>query len=235
MFLFLTVLATVCLSVYGTSVPFIEPCREGDSQCLVRSAKKALPTMSAGVPALGISPLDPLHLGKVHTNNAGLLMEFRNTIIKGLRNSEVLKLERHGKHLELTLKSSLVMAGDYTMSGKLLIMPIEGDGKYRIRIRDMVTKVTFEFGERGVGADAHWTVASWKHSFSVESGADFKFQNLFKGNKQLSEALHQFANSNWREIFQEVAPPMVEKTVGVIVQEITKLFEKVPIRELVKS
>ncbi|CAG9787545.1 unnamed protein product [Diatraea saccharalis] len=212
----LFVVAFVSVSANSALVPFIEPCGENDERCLVRSAQNALPVMSGGVPSLGINPLDPLHVDKVHTDNAGLTMD------------------RSGKHMELTLRGSLVMAGDYTMSGKLLVMAIEGDGKYRIRIRDMVTKVMIEFGERRVGRDSYWTVDSWKHTFNVETGADFRFQNLFNGNKQLSDAIHEFANSNWREIFQEVAPPMVEKTVGMIVQEVTKLFDKVPIRELVK-
>ncbi|CAH0399973.1 unnamed protein product [Chilo suppressalis] len=230
MWWFLLLVASV-VSVNGSMAPFIEACREGDRECLLASARRALPVVAAGVPALAIGALDPLHIARVRTDNAGLVMEFTNTVIKGLGNSEVLKLERSDTNMELTLKSSLMMAGDYKMSGKLLVMPIQGEGKYKIRIKDMVTRVSLDWEAVG----GFWRVRGWHHDARVLTGAHFSFQNLFNGNKKLSDALHQFANSNWREIFQEVAPPMVEKTVAMIVQEVTKLFDKVPISELVKS
>ncbi|XP_028177881.1 protein takeout-like isoform X3 [Ostrinia furnacalis] len=222
-------------SVRSSLAPFIEACHESDSQCNLRSATNALPSIAGGVPALGISALDPMHLGRVRTNNAGLSMEFRDTTIKGLKNSQITKIVRHGRHLQLELKCSLEMRGDYTMSGRLLVMPIEGDGKYRIKIRDMVVDLKIDFSERRAGGDTFWSVQHWNQTSRVETGASFRFQNLFKGNKKLSDGIHEFANNNWREIFSEVAPPMVQKTVGQIVQEVAKLFSKVPLKDLIKN
>lgn len=42
---------------------------------------------------------------------------------------------RNTKKTDLELKCSVLLQGDYTLSGKLLILPIEGNGKYRIKIR----------------------------------------------------------------------------------------------------
>ncbi|KAL0880474.1 hypothetical protein ABMA27_002884 [Loxostege sticticalis] len=232
-FVVLSFCALAC--VQASLAPFIEPCLENDSRCHLHSATNALPSIAGGVPELGIVSLDPMRLGRVRTNNAGLSMEFRNTVIKGLKNSRIVRLVRRGKHLEMSLKCTLEMRGDYTMSGRLLVMPIEGDGKYRIRIRDMVVDVRIDFGERFAGGDTFWTVQHWNQTSRVETGADFRFQNLFKGNKKLSDGIHEFANSNWQEIFREVAPPMVQKTVGQIIAEVAKLFNKVPLKDLIKS
>ncbi|KAH9633810.1 hypothetical protein HF086_005444 [Spodoptera exigua] len=161
---------------------FITPCKQEDTACLKASAQAALPLLAAGVPEMGISVMDPMHVDQVKTVEAGLAMDFRNTYVKGLKNCKVLKLTRHPHRTDLDLKCSVTMDGDYTLGGKLLIMPIEGSGKYTIKIPD---------------------------------------------------AIHEFANQNWQDIFQEVAPPIVKAIVAKIVAETTKLFDHVPIKDLV--
>lgn len=69
--------------------PFIKPCHDSDSACLKSSAQAAIPAVAAGVPALGISVLDPMHVERVSTSQAGLDMDFRNTLVKGLKNCKV--------------------------------------------------------------------------------------------------------------------------------------------------
>ncbi|XP_075975344.1 protein takeout-like [Anticarsia gemmatalis] len=229
----------VCVVFCGLAdcglAPFVTPCKEADLVCLKSSAEKALPVLAAGVPELGIAKMDPMFMEQVKTSQAGLDMDFRNTNVTGLRHCKVLNLKRAGPKTYLDLKCSVNMVGDYTLGGKLLIMPIEGKGKYGIKIRDIVVKIAFQVGEKEVDGEKYWTVKSWKHTSEVEKGVHFQFNHLFNGNKQLSDAVHEFANSNWRDIFQEVAPPIVKAIVAQILEEITKLFDKVPINQLVVS
>ncbi|CAH0586776.1 unnamed protein product [Chrysodeixis includens] len=226
-----------CVAVFGiagsTLAPFITPCREQDTVCLQMSAQKAVPILAAGIPAMGIARLDPMYVEQVRTSQAGLDMDFRNTSVTGLRNCEVLHCKRHTGKTFVDLKCSVMLVGDYTLGGKLLIMPIEGSGRYAIKIYDIVVKIMFKVGEKMVGGDAYWVVESWKHTAEVQTGAHFLFRNLFNGNKALSEAVHTFANENWHDIFEEVAPPIVKAIVSNIVDESTKLFDKVPIKDLV--
>ncbi|CAH0682926.1 unnamed protein product [Spodoptera exigua] len=212
---------------------FITPCKQEDTACLKASAQAALPLLAAGVPEMGISVMDPMHVDQVKTVEAGLAMDFRNTYVKGLKNCKVLKLTRHPHRTDLDLKCSVTMDGDYTLGGKLLIMPIEGSGKYTIKIRGIVVKIQLNVEEKTRDGDKYWVVDSWKHVANVEKGVHFKFRNLFNGNRQLSDAIHEFANQNWQDIFQEVAPPIVKAIVAKIVAETTKLFDHVPIKDLV--
>ncbi|KAG6440856.1 hypothetical protein O3G_MSEX001522 [Manduca sexta] len=226
----------VCLSVCACdagSAPFIRPCHAADSACLKSSAQQAVPVLAAGIPSMGIETLDPMRVDRVMTSQAGLDMDFRNTIVKGLRNCEVISLKRDGPNKTyLELKCSVTMIGDYNLGGKLLILPIEGNGKYKIKIRDIYVKIALDIGEKLVNGQKYWSVIRWKHSADVKTGVEFHFQNLFNGNKQLSDTIHEFANSNWKEIFQEVAPPIVKAVVTKIVNESTKLFDNVAISEM---
>ncbi|CAB3246674.1 unnamed protein product [Arctia plantaginis] len=223
----------VCRLADGGRAPFITPCQESDLECLKNSAQNAIPILAAGIPDFKIASMDPMHMEQVKTSQAGLEMDFRNTSVTGLKNCKVLNLKRASSRTYLDLKCSVNMVGDYTLGGKLLIMPIEGNGKYTIKIRDIIVKIMFQVGEKTEKDQQYWIVKNWKHSSEVLKGVHFQFNNLFSGNRQLSDAVHQFANENWRDIFQEVAPPIVKAIVAQILEETIKLFDSVPISELV--
>uniref|UniRef100_A0A2H1V876 SFRICE_000534 n=1 Tax=Spodoptera frugiperda TaxID=7108 RepID=A0A2H1V876_SPOFR len=206
----------------------ITPCKQDDAACLKASAQAAVPLLAAGVPDMGIATMDPMHIDQVKTVQAGLAMDFRNTIVKGLKNCKVLNLKRFPHRTDLDLKCSVTMEGDYTLGGKLLIMPIEGSGKYRIKIRGVVVKIQLDIDEKPRDGATYWVVKNWNYSATVEKDVHYKFRNLFN-----ADAIHEFANQNWRDIFQDVAPPIVKVVVGRIVTETTKLFDHVPLEELV--
>ncbi|CAH2084389.1 unnamed protein product [Euphydryas editha] len=180
-----------------------------------------------------MSSLDPMLMDRVRAVQTGLKMDFRNTVVKGLRKCEVLDLRRFSRKTELDLKCSVVLIGDYSLGGQLLVLPIEGEGKYKIKIRDIVVKVVLDIDERESGGERYWIVNGFNHSVNVLGGVQFQFQNLFNGNRQMSDPILEFANSNWRQIFNDLAPPIVTAIVSHIVKETTKLFNKTPISALV--
>ncbi|KAI5633349.1 hypothetical protein NE865_13958 [Phthorimaea operculella] len=229
----------VCLmyaagQVMGASqVPFITPCHAKDFSCMKTSAQKAVPVMAAGVKDIGVKPMDPMHIDKVKADQAGLKLEFRKTTVKGLRNCVVMSIKQRNVTQTLEIKCSLVLVGEYTIGGKLLILPVEGDGKYKIKIRDLLVRVTYDLISRTADSKKYWSLINWSLTSELKTGAEFQFQNLFNGNKQLSDSVHEFANSNSKEIFAEVAPPIVKAIVARIVDEVKKLFDKVPVSDLI--
>ncbi|KPJ16053.1 Protein takeout [Papilio machaon] len=229
--LVVAIVGSLC-AVEASLAPFITPCYARDSQCLRASTQRAVPVVAAGLPELGMEPLDPMTLDGIVADQSGLHMEFRNTVVKGLRNCEVMRVKRYSQRTQLDVKCSVTLVGDYQLGGLLLIMPIEGHGRYKIKIRDILVKMEFAVGERERQGQRYWTVENWRHSSEVLTGAEFRFQNLFGGNTQLANAVLDYANSNWRDIFAEVSPPIVEVIVSKIVSEVRKLFDAVPISDL---
>ncbi|XP_039755243.1 circadian clock-controlled protein daywake-like [Pararge aegeria] len=223
----------VLMWVRLSAASFIEPCYSRDRACLLRSAQRAVAVVAGGVPALGMQPLDPMHVARVDAGQAGLTMQFTNTIVKGLRNCRVADIARRSSYeTSLTLSCHVELVGDYSLGGKLLMLPIQGQGRYKIRLQEIQVTVTMQVGERVAGGERYWTVRSWQHNADATQRVLYQFQNLFQGNKDMSDAVHKFANENWHRIFQEVAPPIVKAIITQIVAEITKLFERVPIRQL---
>lgn len=48
-------------------------------------------------------------------------------------------------------------------------------------------KIVYDITERVSKGEKYWHVDSWQHTAEVKTGAEFNFQNLFNGNKQLGE------------------------------------------------
>ncbi|CAG4993353.1 unnamed protein product [Colias eurytheme] len=227
---FVFVCAFICTCYADLS--FIHPCHSYDSVCLKASAQQAVPFIAAGVPELGMDTLDPMSVPHVASHQAGLNIDFRNTVVKGLRHCLVLDLEQESGRITINLQCSVVLTGDYTLNGNLMDFKIDGNGPYMIIIHDIVVKVVLHTALRSEGGNTYLTVRNWSHSAHVLTNVNFHFENLLPGNHRLAHTVADLANSNWREIFDEMAPPIVKAIVTKIVRETTKLFNQVPLNEL---
>ncbi|XP_038214310.1 uncharacterized protein LOC119834097 [Zerene cesonia] len=213
-------------------ISFIQPCHSYDCACLKSSAQQALPYIAAGIPELGMGTLDPMNVAHVATNQQGLDIDFRNTVVKGLRHCLVLDLAMQQGHISIDLQCSVVLTGDYSLNGNLMDFQIDGNGPYDIIIRDIVVQVVLDTDLREEGGDTYLNIRNWSHSAHVLTNVKFHFENLLPGNKRLAKTVAHLANSNWRVIFDEMAPPIVKAIVARIVKETSKLFDNVPLNKL---
>ncbi|XP_063534647.1 protein takeout-like [Cydia strobilella] len=229
-------LIVVCVFVCGASAnvaPFLTACKPSDTACLLASAKKAIPFLTAGVPELGLQPLDPMIIDKAGSREAGLQLDIKDTTVKGLKNCEILNIKRNGRRINLDVNCpNIQLTGDYNLGGKLLILPIEGKGKYKIKLRDLLVKIQIETADVEKNGDKFWKIANWKFTSDLQTNAHYAFQNLFNGNQQASDTITQFANTNWKEIYNEVGNPITSAIVSRIVKAVEKMFEKVPVKEI---
>lgn len=63
----------------------------------------------------------------------------------------------------------------------------------------------------------------------------FKFDNLFNGNKLLSDRVHTVVNENWQALWLESKKDF-ENIYGQIYQDLTnKFFSKIPIDSILKK
>ncbi|KAJ0183538.1 hypothetical protein K1T71_001514 [Dendrolimus kikuchii] len=171
-----------CASIYYNKVsanlaPFITPCHAHDTACLKSSAQKAVPILAAGVPSLGIEKMDPMRLDRVQASQAGLNMDFRNTVVKGLRNCEVLSLKRKTTKTDLEIKCSVILQGDYKLDGKLLILPIEGNGKYKIKIRNRILSLDYRL--LWVRYPEGWLLKLWRTLYRDKTGTYEVNHNIY--------------------------------------------------------
>ncbi|XP_013197926.2 circadian clock-controlled protein daywake [Amyelois transitella] len=225
----------VILAVQSASAPFITPCKAGDNACIVSSAQAAVPSIAEGVPDLGIKPLDPMVIPLIQSDQGGLHLVFRDTVVTGMKGCVVegIKHDLSKSKQTVTIRCSVTLKGDYTLDGRIIILPVQGEGKYTITIRDILIKTFTELKTvQGSDGKPHWHIQNWSYKYDTKTGARFQFDNLFNGNRILADPVDQFLNSNWREVMQEVAPPIVKATVQGVVEAVEALYKAVPAEHL---
>ncbi|KOB68961.1 Juvenile hormone binding protein-like protein [Operophtera brumata] len=119
--------------------------------------------------------------------------------------------------MQLVFHADVTMRGKYKASGKLLILPISGDGDTVMKIKNcqIVVDMPFEISKNKDGKDV-MNLKSYKYRFDVRDGAHYQLSNLFNGNKVLSDSLHNFMNANWKTMTLEFGLPIFDKPVQKI-------------------
>ncbi|XP_052740886.1 protein takeout-like [Bicyclus anynana] len=231
----LRILTLCCLVIgsysYSASAPLIPPCKPGDSTCLTSSTKAAIAMFARGVPELGIEPVDPMKVPLVESDHAGLKLTFKDSVLTGIKDCELQSVKHDPIKMKqsATLKCSVVLKGQYKLDGRLIIMPVRGQGPFSITVDDLVIKVSFDLATvTGSDGQPHWHIVKRRHSFKVLTRAVFDFENLFDGNKALGQPVLDFANSQWKEVMAEVAPPVVDTMVDQMINRVGKLYKEVP-------
>jgi len=225
----------VVLGVQSASAPFITPCKSEDNACVMASAIKAVPIFAPGIPELGIKSLDPLALKPVKGDTAGLKLILTDTTVRGMKDCVVEGVKHDLTKMKqgLTIRCTVQLKGNYKLDGQILVLPIRGEGKHIIDIRDIVIKAATDLeNTQGEDGKVHWKVKSWKHTYQTRGGAHFDFENLFNGNKILATPVEEFLNSNWQDVMKEVAPPIVKAIVEAVVNDVKALYHAVPAEEL---
>ncbi|XP_045449931.1 circadian clock-controlled protein daywake-like [Melitaea cinxia] len=211
---------------------FIKACSASDpnlNQCVSSVITAAGPIFAQGIPELGVKPLDPAELGKVVVKNPALNVVFEDTVVTGLSgfrlNAFKMNVEK-GKAL-LDFTANITLKAHYEMDGKVLILPIKGNGQAKIKIANLNIVIRYTYKT----VDGHWIITDHKDSYKMDH-AQFKFTNLFGGNKELADTTLKFLNNNWSIIMEEIAPPAIDQIISSCVLEVRKLFSGVPADEL---
>ena len=125
----------------------------------------------------------------------------------------------------------VLLKGDYKINGKVLVLPIQGEGK------------------SSLGFDGVTIVIKYKPRILKKNGKDFiqtdqfkldfdtqhmtmSFSNLFNGDKALGDNMNMFLNENWQDILKELKPSITSALEQILETIINRIFAKVPYEEL---
>lgn len=127
----------------------------------------------------------------------------------------------------------LEMTTHYNMKGKILMLPINGNGLARGNFTDIDVIATVQ-GERYQSrktGEIHYRVTDLYLDFDVGQ-ANIYLDNLFNGDSNLSDAMNLFLNDNWDTVKAEIKP-VLENTVSEIFKTFSnKIYSKFPLDTL---
>ncbi|KAJ8723086.1 hypothetical protein PYW08_002998 [Mythimna loreyi] len=227
------VLCLAACAYAGTLPSFITPCSRSDPElnsCIEKVITAGGAKFTEGIPELGIKPLDPVELGTVFVDNPALKLTFTDTVVTGLKGFRVnsYKINPDKGKATLDFTANVTLKAHYVMDGQVLILPIRGNGQSRIKITNLNIVVKYDFVEK----DGHWIVPSYKDHYKMDR-AQFKFTNLFNGNKELAQTTERFTNENWEIIMSEIAPPAIKQIIKKCVDQVKKFFGAIPASETI--
>ncbi|GBP47794.1 Circadian clock-controlled protein [Eumeta japonica] len=224
-----------CKKKKHTEVPHVEKCHLEDSECLKTSVQKAIPAFVTGIPELGVEVLDVMEEDEVNFDLAGLQFSLKGGKLKGLKNAIVdrIKWDMEKRNILFEFHLNVTVSGHYKAGGRVLILPIIGEGNMKLKLKNLAVKLTLDY-EMKKGEDGKEVIVpnDYRVRFEVKDNAHFALTNLFNGNAELSSAMLTFLNENWKQVSQEFGTPLVEAAARKLYKNVVIFLEHVPIWDI---
>ncbi|XP_013141555.1 PREDICTED: uncharacterized protein LOC106105677 [Papilio polytes] len=236
--LILCFLSLFCFTFGAKSNPnsIIVPCKINDEDCMTKSANIALRLIGQGVPSLNIPPIDPIKTDVFQIKLPSIQLTYKNLTQNRFSKCEVqnVKLNMDTLNLKFDLKCpSIELIGHYSVTGTLLSLPLEGQGPCRTITGTYLINVDAEL-ERVTGNDGRTYLAIKKSKQVADSLEPVKFQydNLFNGQKELSDAAHAFAHKHYKEVMAHLQGSILDGNFKYFSKCVNALLKTTPIDNL---
>ncbi|KAL9889463.1 protein takeout-like isoform 2-T2 [Glossina fuscipes fuscipes] len=190
--------------------PEIEKCKAGDHVCITQRINDVIRLYPEGnpifkMPSLKLITFDRLEATKT-ASNTPLQLKFQLFDIKlsGLDNAKALStkgFEKNTQYHEIEFQVPILkIMARYEIDGKLLLLPIKGNGNGEFILKDVhiTSKHKFILEKR----DGKNYIKTVTFLTSLEPGSvTFKFENLFGGNKELTDATNKVLSDNSLDVW----------------------------------
>ncbi|CAB3226968.1 unnamed protein product [Arctia plantaginis] len=230
-------ISCLVLLVFGlaqSSVLPVEKCTLTDKSCMITAVQKMVPVFTAGMPEIGVEVLDVMKMDDVKFELSGLQFSLNDGTLKGMKTAVIddLNWDLKKKVFTIDFHVDAVVKGHYIAAGHLLILPINGDGQLKLKLKNLKIKLVISYQEVKNGEKDHFKLTKHSVDYKVIDNAHFNLSNLFNGNKELSEPMLKFMNENWKQIAAEFGKPLVDSAANKLYQNIVVVFEKLPIGDI---
>ncbi|KAJ3654887.1 hypothetical protein Zmor_014040 [Zophobas morio] len=235
-------LFTLVYSAANDLPSYFPKCKRYDpklNECLVKATETVRPFLIKGVPELGIPPIEPYTIPEITLEQGTQALNFKALLkdveVRGLGNYKFSQFDFDVPGLQWFCKATInpiKLVGDYTVTGKILLAPIEGSGKFTAGIENSnitaYQKVEF-FKKKGV---TYVRPVTTNTTISV-GGPKVHLDGLFGGNEELNKVTNTVINDNVNELFEDLKPVIEKIITNVIEQWLFKgLEDNVPFDKL---
>lgn len=151
------------------------------------------------------------------------MLNFKRAKFAGTSGATVISVkgfDQDPKRIEIVARYPVaVLSGPYKISGRVLVLPITGQGQANLTLTNFDFAVKFlpktfmRDGQKFVQMERA------KASIIRPSRLYMNFENLFNGDRALGDNMNLFLNENWQEIFAELKP-VVEDTFAELIRNV---------------
>ncbi|XP_067005246.2 protein takeout [Anabrus simplex] len=203
--------------------PYIKTCAKNNpnlNDCIIQHGREALPYLVGGDPKIKFPALDPMRIPEVKFDH-GLTVTSRDVEITGLRDANIdsIRVDLDKQHVESEYSiPRLQIVSNYEVTGKILSLPIQGNGVSNFTFVGNKAKHSFDFDLVEREGKKYAVSKNGKLQFDLDQ-AYFSLSNLFNGDQTLGDAMNAAINENWKDVVSELKPD-----IEAVVQDIIKGF-----------
>lgn len=122
------------------------------------------------------------------------------------------------------------ITGKYKVNGRVLVLPIQGEGNARLQFDDANLVVKYKPKVVEKRGKKYIQTERFQLDFDT-SRLHINLDNLFNGDRRLGDNMNQFLNTNWRDILTELKPAITYAVEEILKGIINRIFMKVPYEE----
>lgn len=224
----------------------IRKCKSGSdkiiNECIHKIIMELKPRMGAGIPEIGLKPLDPFYLDKLkfHQGQPPIIIKalLTNTTIHHLTNfrNEEFKLNSKEKSMYFNLEIPRIrLEGTYRLDGNILLFQVGGTGPYEFDVENAKARGTLAIKHvKKEDGTVIMQVDTMKMDL-VLGGIKMNLMNLFNGNQILGPVINNVLNENSQQLFKEVKPEIVKIVMNLAKEIVNPIIASMPfLAELVK-
>lgn len=218
-------------------------CKKGSpemNECLKEAIEEAIHELADGNPSLGVLPMDPFHFDAISIDQGhgpvSIKLDYNDLDVTGVKDLVIKNVKTDWKemHLDTEIPTKLVLDGKYKIDGKVLVLPIRGEGHCKIVFTKYTSFAQLKLREVEKNGKHFYEITSFEFDFDAD-GVHIQFDNLFNGDKALGDNMNVFLNENWKEILQELKPA-ISGAFGAAFKEVgNRVFSKIPIEQISPS
>ncbi|CAG9769359.1 unnamed protein product [Ceutorhynchus assimilis] len=250
----LTTVSLVCLfvlsegaktrpkKVYGRP-EYFPVCFRNDpelNKCLINASEQVRPYLAKGVPELRLPSFEPFTIPQIELAQGTRALNFRallsNVVAHGLTKYKFHRFDFDVPNYEFFCEAKIPgvsLEGDYSLTGRILIAPIEGKGKFTAHIDSCDVYVYQKYKEAILGDNKVHLMPTITNSSIRVQKPSIKLDGLFNGNAELNAATNKAINDNVDELFAELKP-VVEQTLSQILEDLLfkSIIQNIPFADL---
>ncbi|KAH8372566.1 protein takeout [Drosophila serrata] len=234
----------ICLASGASNFPPELPrCKIGDTTCIINVSHTLVRQYAkTGYPAAGFPQVEPFLVKRFdisdgRSGSLNLKLNFKDVNVEGLSGVKfdravgfgpdpaTSKFEMYGSFPKIVLR------GKYVADGRILILPIRGDGDAEIILHNPKFSVKFKPGTQQRNGRTFLSVDKLKVLVEPQK-MNIRLANLFNGDQALGANLNQFLNDNWVEVWSELHPSIHVAIAEIMKTILTQLFKRFAYEDL---
>ncbi|XP_023934152.2 uncharacterized protein LOC112043106 [Bicyclus anynana] len=213
--------------------PFLtQKCYLWDARCLTSTAQTLVPSLTAGIPELGVERLDTMYIDSLHVDQEGYKVDWYNIYLQGLRNTVIdnLSIDINSKVMRLLFHTDVSVKAHYVKKGYLLSLPVAGEGEVNMKLKNVHMEFVVPFDIiKDVQGRHIIDLKGYQYWYDVKDGVDVVFGNLYYGNNELSRKFHTLVQQNWKLLTIKYNRFLFDKSNDKIFNAIRNYVHSVPL------